>query len=144
MAPDSRQVRDQQLHEEDALLVPHVVMCMVHQKAVTPEMLGEGDRAPLELRDNHFLDIGRGGKRDGVQGSAALGKKCSQLVPGDGRDITDLEVAIDVLMKEILRRVRRARPDVLIEFRQSYTGPLMRTYGNLFRAGDCPGGKSGG
>jgi alpha-galactosidase len=27
---------------------------------------------------------------------------------------------------------------VMIEFRQSYVGPLMRKYGNMFRAGDCP------
>lgn len=26
----------------------------------------------------------------------------------------------------------------MIEFRQSYVGPLMRRYGNMFRAGDCP------
>ena len=26
----------------------------------------------------------------------------------------------------------------MIEFRQPYIGPLMRKYGNIFRAGDCP------
>lgn len=30
------------------------------------------------------------------------------------------------------------KPDALIEFRQSYTGPAMRLYGNMFRVGDCP------
>jgi alpha-galactosidase len=59
--------------------------------------------------------------------------------PGDGRDIVDLDVAVDALMKDILARVRQVKPDVMIEFRQAYVGPLMRTYGNLFRAADCPG-----
>ena len=56
----------------------------------------------------------------------------------DGRDIKSLPAAIDVLMKEIYRRLSAVRPDVLIEFRQRYMGPAMRQYGNMFRAGDCP------
>jgi alpha-galactosidase len=59
--------------------------------------------------------------------------------PGDGRDIADLDVAVDVLMKDVLAKLRAVKPEVMIEFRQAYIGPLMRTYGNLFRAGDCPG-----
>ena len=30
------------------------------------------------------------------------------------------------------------KPDVMIEFRQPYIGPLIRKYGNMFRASDCP------
>ena len=30
------------------------------------------------------------------------------------------------------------KPDIMIEFRQPYIGPLMRKYGNMFRAGDSP------
>lgn len=55
-----------------------------------------------------------------------------------GRDIKSLPAAIDVLMKDIYRRLSAIRPDVLIEFRQRYMGPAMRQYGNMFRAGDCP------
>lgn len=55
-----------------------------------------------------------------------------------GRDIKSLPAAIDVLMKEIYRRLSAIRPDVLLEFRQRYMGPAMRQYGNMFRAGDCP------
>lgn len=55
-----------------------------------------------------------------------------------GRDIADLDVAVDLLLKGVMERVRSVKPDALIEFRQTYYGPLMRTYGNLFRAGDCP------
>src|SRR5204862_5578675 len=30
------------------------------------------------------------------------------------------------------------RPEVMIEFRQPYIGPLIRKFGNMLRAGDCP------
>lgn len=55
-----------------------------------------------------------------------------------GRDIKSLPAAIDVLMKEVYRRLSAIRPDVLIEFRQRYMGPAIRQYGNMLRAGDCP------
>ena len=38
----------------------------------------------------------------------------------------------------MLAELRRVKPDVMIEFRQPYIGPLMRKYGNMFRAGDAP------
>ena len=38
-----------------------------------------------------------------------------------------------------MRRLRAIKPDILVEFRQSYIGPAIRAYGNMFRAGDCPG-----
>ena len=60
-----------------------------------------------------------------------------------GRDIKSLPAAIDVLMKEIYRRLSAIRPDVLIEFRQRYIGPAMRQYGSMFRAGDCPADMQG-
>jgi alpha-galactosidase len=41
-------------------------------------------------------------------------------------------------MSDVIARLRLIKPDVCIEFRQSYVGPLMRKYGNMFRAGDCP------
>ena len=55
-----------------------------------------------------------------------------------GRDIKSLPVAVDVLMKEVNRRLRKINPDVLIEFRQRYMGPAIRQYGNMIRAADCP------
>lgn len=60
-----------------------------------------------------------------------------------GRDIADVDEAVDVLLREVLRRLRAVKPDILVEFRQGYIGPLMRTYGNLLRAGDCPGDAPG-
>ena len=56
-----------------------------------------------------------------------------------GRDIKSLSAAVDRLMKDIYARLRAIKPDVLIEFRQSYIGPAIRQYGNMLRAGDCPG-----
>lgn len=55
-----------------------------------------------------------------------------------GRDIRSLPVAVDVLMKELTRRVRAVRSEALIEFRQHYMGPAIRQYGNMIRATDCP------
>lgn len=56
----------------------------------------------------------------------------------DGRDMDDVYEAVDVLLKDVVNSLKAANPEILIEFRQSYIGPLMRSYGNLFRAGDCP------
>ena len=55
-----------------------------------------------------------------------------------GRDIKSLPEAVDVLLTEAMRRLRQLKPDFLIEFRQSYIGPAIRKYGNMFRAADCP------
>ena len=55
-----------------------------------------------------------------------------------GRDIKSLPEAVNLLMKEIYRRLSSINPDVLIEFRQRYIGPAIRQYGNMLRAGDCP------
>ncbi|MBQ8432659.1 MAG: alpha-galactosidase [Clostridia bacterium] len=54
------------------------------------------------------------------------------------RDIVSLEDAIDRLLEEVTAALRAINPDVLIEFRQTYTGPVIRKYGNMFRVFDCP------
>lgn len=56
----------------------------------------------------------------------------------DGMDFVSVYDAVDRLMKDVLRELRAVRPDVLIEFRQTYIGPLMRTFGNMFRSSDTP------
>jgi len=55
-----------------------------------------------------------------------------------GRDIDSVPLAVDRLLRDTMARLSRIKPNILIEFRQPYIGPLMRNYGNLFRAGDCP------
>lgn len=57
---------------------------------------------------------------------------------GDGRDIASVSEAADRLLTDIRHRLTACKPDVLIEFRQAYIGPLMRKYGNMFRANDVP------
>jgi len=57
---------------------------------------------------------------------------------GGGRDCASVAEGADRLLSEALARLRVLKPDVLVEFRQSYIGPLMRRYGNMLRAGDVP------
>lgn len=61
-----------------------------------------------------------------------------KLVSLEGRDYASVPVATDRLLSDLLARLRQANPIVVVEFRQPYIGPLMRKYGNMFRAGDCP------
>lgn len=53
-------------------------------------------------------------------------------------DIPVLEEAVRQLMTDAQEALVAIKPQMLIEFRQSYIGPLMRTYGNMFRVADCP------
>ena len=55
-----------------------------------------------------------------------------------GQDEFSVNKAVDRLLTDITTRLHALKPDILIEFRQSYVGPLMRKYGNMFRAADCP------
>ena len=55
-----------------------------------------------------------------------------------GRDYRSLPEAVNRLMKDVLARLRRINPDVLVEFRQHYMGPAMLQYGNMMRCADCP------
>lgn len=55
-----------------------------------------------------------------------------------GRDYREVPLAVDRLMKDVLARLRKINPDVLVEFRQSYMGPAILQYGNMMRAWDCP------
>lgn len=58
--------------------------------------------------------------------------------PPPSADTDRIDIAVDRLLTDLLERVREIRPDILIEFRQRYMGPLMWRYANMFRAGDCP------
>ena len=56
---------------------------------------------------------------------------------GIGRDFESLEDAIDCLLCDVVLRLKKINPDVLIEFRQNYIGPVVTEYGNIIRVGDC-------
>lgn len=66
----------------------------------------------------------------------------TQLTSEDGRDFASVAAATDHLMTEISTRLQKLRPDVMLEFRQPYVGPVMRKYGNMFRGVDCPNNAS--
>ncbi|TXN34937.1 alpha-galactosidase [Flagellimonas hymeniacidonis] len=55
------------------------------------------------------------------------------------RDHSSINEAVDALLTKVIIEVKKVRPDIFIEFRQKYTGPAMRKYGNMLRAFDCPG-----
>ncbi|MEX0287735.1 MAG: glycoside hydrolase family 36 protein [Flavobacteriaceae bacterium] len=57
----------------------------------------------------------------------------------DGRDYASINRAVDRLLTDVMATLQEINPEVFIEFRQKYTGPAMRKYGNMFRAFDCPG-----
>ena len=69
-------------------------------------------------------------------------KEETPLTRADGRDFASVDEAVDRLMTDVLARLVSIDPDILVEFRQRYIGPLMRRYGNMFRAVDCPNNAS--
>ncbi len=58
--------------------------------------------------------------------------------PAPGMDFVTVEDAVFRLMTDVMTALKAIKPDILIEFRQSYIGPAMRTFGNIFRVSDCP------
>lgn len=58
--------------------------------------------------------------------------------PNDKMDFESLEDAICALLSEVKKRLTALNPDILIEFRQPYIGPIMCGYGNMLRVADCP------
>ncbi len=62
----------------------------------------------------------------------------TKMTAEEGRDYASVNEAVDRLMTDIMARLRGMKPDIMVEFRQRYIGPLMRKYGNMFRACDCP------
>ena len=55
-----------------------------------------------------------------------------------GMDFALVEDAVYRLMTDVRQALQAVKPEVLIEFRQSYIGPAMRTFSNMLRVNDCP------
>ena len=55
-----------------------------------------------------------------------------------GRDIKAIPVAVEKLLTDVTVRLKAIKPEILVEFRQSYIGPCIRKFGNMIRATDCP------
>ena len=74
---------------------------------------------------------------------------CFQVQPetkdafGEGRDFASVADGADRLLTDVIARLRAIKPDVMVEFRQAYIGPVMRKYGNIFRVGDEPNNFAG-
>jgi len=54
-------------------------------------------------------------------------------------DIPSLQDAVRIFMTTVMQELKSVKSDILLEFRQNYIGPHMRTFGNMFRVADCPG-----
>ncbi len=57
----------------------------------------------------------------------------------DAMDCPSVEAAVAKLLDEIMAALKPIKPEILIEFRQSYIGPVMQKSGNILRVGDCAG-----
>ena len=91
----------------------------------------------IGIYENAVRDWGLDGlKLDFIGMFAPDGK--TVLTAEDGRDYASVDKAVDRLLTDVMARLRAIKPDIGIEFRQPYNGPLMRKYGNMFRAVDCP------
>ncbi len=64
--------------------------------------------------------------------------KGKSLLYDERRDMDSLEEAIDKLIGDTYKALIQINPDVLIEFRQAYVGPMIRKYANMLRTADCP------
>jgi alpha-galactosidase len=53
-------------------------------------------------------------------------------------DTASYTVGVDRLLAAIVTELQAVVDNPMIEFRQSYIGPRMMRYGNLFRVADCP------
>jgi alpha-galactosidase len=60
------------------------------------------------------------------------------LPMGNGRDYESVEEATVKLLADIYSQTKAINPDVLIEYRQFFTNPVLQQYANMFRAIDCP------
>lgn len=91
----------------------------------------------ISIYENAVLEYDLDGfKLDFVDAFVSRGEALS--VDVQGKDFESVEKAVDKLMSDIVAKLKKRKPDMLFEFRQSYIGPAMRKYGNMFRAGDVP------
>lgn len=53
-------------------------------------------------------------------------------------DTVSVEEGLQRLLNEALTELKKINPEIMVEFRQSYVGPIVSHYGNLLRVTDCP------
>ncbi len=62
----------------------------------------------------------------------------SDLTEGGGKDCLSVNEGVKRLIDLIKKELYALNPEILIEFRQKYTGPYLQSLGNMFRAFDAP------
>lgn len=70
-------------------------------------------------------------------GSCNDSEPAADILSDGRRDCASMGEGMCKLLAEAKRQLLTINPDILIEFRQAYTGPAMRPYGNMLRAVDC-------
>lgn len=53
-------------------------------------------------------------------------------------DCKSLEDGVTRLLSDITSALKKLNPQIMIEFRQGYIGPVMTGFGNIVRVSDCP------
>ena len=94
-------------------------------------------QALIDIYRNAMLDWGLDGFKLDFIDSFGLYSEAS-FAYDERRDTQSLEEGVDKLLDGITKTLRAINPEVLLEFRQSYIGPVIRKYGNMFRVADCP------
>ncbi|MBQ8393503.1 MAG: alpha-galactosidase [Clostridia bacterium] len=56
----------------------------------------------------------------------------------DKMDTVSVDVALQRLLSEATTELKKINPEIMIEFRQSYVGPVLTQYANFLRVADCP------
>ena len=56
----------------------------------------------------------------------------------EGMDLVSVEDATHLLLRQVYSALTALNPEMLIEFRQPYSGPVIGAFGNLIRVWDCP------
>ena len=56
----------------------------------------------------------------------------------DKMDTASVDVALQRLFSEATEKLKKINPEIMIEFRQSYVGPVLTQYANFLRVADCP------
>jgi alpha-galactosidase len=77
-------------------------------------------------------------KLDFIDSITNSAKSPEEQEENDGRDTVSLMDGVKKLLNEVCGGLKKLNPEIMIEFRQLYTGPGMRHYANIFRASDCP------
>ncbi len=55
-----------------------------------------------------------------------------------GMDCASVQDAVERLLSDTYARLHAVKKELLFEFRQTYSAPMLKKYANMFRVSDCP------